>query len=77
MMGLTPAQWQADRPALSPDNDLVVQIWNFCDGWNPQALPLALTYFDVQNVEFILDQLILLREKIAAHEAAQREANRG
>lgn len=72
MIGLSAEQWEKERPSLSHENAVVVQIWNFCDGWNPQALPLALAYFDVEDTEMVIDLLLALRLKVEQYAAAQR-----
>ncbi len=63
MMGMNPADWHTQRPALSPENEIVIAVWNFCCGWNPQALPLALAFYDVRDIDYCLQQLMLMRDK--------------
>lgn len=70
---MSEAQWKTQRPTLSRDNELVLEIWNFCDGWNPAAYPLAFAYYSVSDPEFVLTQLLVLRERIGAYRAAQQE----
>lgn len=65
--------FEADRPLLTRENELVVKVWNFCGGWKPEAVPLALLYYDVADPAFVLSQLMVLRECYAAHERAQRD----
>lgn len=70
-------QWRAQRPPLSDANALVLQVWEFCGGWNPQALPLALAYYDIDDAGLMLDQLLALKALIDARAEAQRSAAHG
>jgi hypothetical protein len=68
---MTRERWRSSRPRLTRDNELVIAVWNFCAGWNPQALPLALAYYEIQDADFMIAQLLALRRKIDEHAAAQ------
>jgi hypothetical protein len=51
--------------ALSPDNALVLKVWSFCEGWNPDRLPIALAYFEVEDVDLMVSQLLALNDLMA------------
>lgn len=72
--GMTEAQWAASRPPLSPANQLVMQVWNFCGGWHPELIPYAAEYFGARDVDFLTHQLLVLRSTLDAHVAAVRKA---
>lgn len=69
---MTREQWLAQRPALAPENELVIKVWNFCGGWNPVAVPLAAAFYDIDDADFLLEQLMVVRDKLAAHQDALR-----
>lgn len=71
---MTQEQWQAGRQPLSAENEVVLDVWRFCGGWNPAVLPIAAEFYGVEDVEFLIVQLIVLRDTIDAHRAAQRRA---
>lgn len=74
---MTREQWLAGQPELTRDNELVKSVWRFCGGWNPQALPLAAAYYGIDDMDMLIEQLLLLRDTIGAHQAALREAGHG
>jgi hypothetical protein len=61
------------RPDLIPANELAFKVWRFCAGWNPERIPIAATYYGVEDVDLLVEQLMELRATIDAHEAAQRK----
>lgn len=73
MMGLNAEQWAAKRPALTRDNEVVLEVWRFCGGWQPGILPLAAVYHGAEDLDFLVSQLLTLRDLIEAHHAAQIE----
>lgn len=58
-------QWQAMQPVLTPDNEVVIQVWEFCGGWQPHILPVALAYYGVRDPELMIEQLLALRDLAA------------
>lgn len=71
---MTSAQWRAGRPRLSPANEVVIDVWRFCDGWNPDRIPMAAAYYGVDDLEFLVKQLLALDDTIRAHKDAQQKA---
>lgn len=76
MIGLSRADWQRMRPALTPQNQQVLQVWDFCEGWNPAQIPAAAAFFGITDLDFLMTQLLVLREKITRHQQAQRAAKK-
>jgi hypothetical protein len=74
LIGLTPEQWHARRPALTPENGLVTEIWAFCGGWNPALISDAAAYYGIDDIEWLTDQLLALRDCVRAHQAAVERA---
>lgn len=71
-------EWAARRPRLSEENQTVYEVWDFCGCcWKPEALPVALAFYDVVDIEFLMQQLKLIRDRVAAWERAKREAEKG
>lgn len=60
---------------LSAANERVLAVWEFCGGWKPDLLPLAVAWCGVEDADFLIGQLILMRDRIADHARAQRAAN--
>lgn len=75
-LGMSEAQWAATRPALSPANELVMRVWNFCSGWHPELIPYAAEFFGARDVDFLTHQLLVLRGTVDEHAAAVRQAQR-
>ena len=40
---------------------MVLQVWQFCGGWKPEMFDLAIAYYQVRDVERLLDGLMVLR----------------
>lgn len=51
----------------------MLEVWRFCGGWQPQALPVALAVYDVPDADLLIDQLLLLRDLIDRRAALERE----
>jgi hypothetical protein len=47
----------------------------FCGGWNPAAVPAAAAYYGIRDLDWLISQLIALRDAVRAHRAAQDAAN--
>ncbi len=77
MVGLSREQWLAGKPPLTADNEQVLKVWRFCEGWDPALLPLAAAYYDITDVDFLLGQLELLRDKVEAHRESARTTGNG
>jgi len=75
LLGVSLEQWSATRPALTPENDLIQDVWTFCGGWNPAAVPAAAAFYGIQDLDWLISQLIALRDAVRAHRAAQDAAN--
>jgi hypothetical protein len=71
-LGLTRAQWQALRPKLERENELALEVWRFCGGWNPERLPIAVAYYAIEDVDLLITRLLAIDGAISAHQAAQR-----
>jgi hypothetical protein len=56
---------------ITPDNELVLQAWHFCQGWNPALIPAAAAFYDVRDLDFLVEQLLLVRDKLAEHRAQE------
>ena len=76
LLGFNKEQWLAARPALTPENELIPDVWAFCGGWNPAAIPAAAAYYGIHDLDWLLSQLIALRDAVAAHRAAQAAGGR-
>jgi hypothetical protein len=50
------------RPKLSAVNGRVFEVWNFCDGWQPALVPLAMAYHGLSDIDFVLWQLMVIRD---------------
>jgi hypothetical protein len=75
MFGLSEADWRARMPPLTRENEQAFAVWQFCEGWNPERLPLAVAWHGVEDVDLLITQLHLLRDRIEARERARREQN--
>lgn len=64
---MTREQWARSRPALAPDNEVALDVWAWCEGWNPDRVPFAAGYFGVQDLDLLMWQLQIIRDRIAAH----------
>jgi hypothetical protein len=73
-MGMTFEEYAAEAPRLTRENELVREVWVFCDGWQPAALPLALAYYGVRDCEFVVSQLLVMRGVFAAAHASDEES---
>lgn len=60
MLGLNPEQ----RPALTPENESVLAVWNFCGGWKPALWPVAFAYLEINDAEYLIDMLLVVRAEI-------------
>ena len=58
---------------LVPDNALALDVWQWCEGWDPDRVPFAAAYFGARDLDLLMWQLQLVRDRIAAH----CEANKG
>ena len=76
LLGLSPEKWLASRPALTLENDLVAEAWLFCGGWNPALIATAAAFYGIADIDWLISQLIALRDAVAAHRAAQDAAVR-
>lgn len=54
---------------------MAIRVWNFCGGWDPVRVPYAVAYFAVTDVDLLMDLLMVIRGRVEARQAAQREAN--
>jgi hypothetical protein len=70
--GFTAEQWRATRPSLSSENELVLMVWRFCGGWNPERAAFAAAYYGIEDVDTLLTQLLVVDSAINAHKAANR-----
>jgi hypothetical protein len=70
-LGLKREQWAKREPRLSADEGLALDVWQFCEGWRPEALPTAAAYFGVADVAGLLDHMLVLRDVIAERRRAE------
>lgn len=63
------------RPGLTPENDVALKVWRFCEGWHPERIPLGAAFYGVDDIELLVEQLMALRDTISAHKAAQQRAS--
>ncbi len=54
---------------------MALRVWNFCGGWDPVRIPYAVAYFNAPDVDLLVELLMVIRARIDARQAAQREAN--
>lgn len=66
LLGMTSAQWEQTKPALTRDNELVISVWNFCEGWNPDRVPAAVAFFGVDDMDALMILLLALRKYMEA-----------
>lgn len=76
-MGLSRIGWEATRPALERENAIAFQVWKFCGGWNPALVPVAAAYYEVDDVDLLITQLLAIRESIENYQKAAAEADKG
>jgi hypothetical protein len=63
---LSREQWQRTRPALTPGNALVLDVWAWCGGWNPALIPAAAAWHDIEDLDMLVELLLTLRELTGA-----------
>lgn len=63
-------------PELTPENQQVLRVWEFCQGWSPADIPAAAAFYGITDMDFLMTQLLVLRDKIARHQEAQRAAKK-
>lgn len=51
-------------------------VWNFCEGWKPEAIGIAFAYVGVRDVGPVMDCLVILRGVIAERRAAEEGTKR-
>jgi hypothetical protein len=49
----------------------VLQAWHFCQGWNPALIPAAAAFYDMRDLDFLVEQLLLVRDKLGEHRARE------
>jgi hypothetical protein len=57
---------------LLQHNAVALDVWQWCEGWNPDRVPFAAAYFGVHDLDLLMWQLQLVRDRIVAH----REVNK-
>jgi hypothetical protein len=70
--GFSAEQWRPTRPGISPYNELVLMVWRFCGGWNPERAAIAAAYYGIDDVDTLLGQLLAIDSALIAHKAANR-----
>lgn len=48
----------------------MLAAWSFCAGWNPALIPLAAAFYRIDDVEWLAEQLLAMRDAIRAHRDA-------
>jgi hypothetical protein len=61
------------RPRVTPQNELALEVWRFCEGWHPERLGLAVAYYEVHDVDMLLVQMLAINDAVSAYKAAQRK----
>lgn len=67
-------RWEGTRPALTPDNELVYQVWRYCEGWKPQLFADAFAVYGVADADMAVTLLIAMRDRIESHKRAREAA---
>lgn len=63
-------------PELTRSSAQALEVWRFCGGWNPAVLELAVAYYEIEDVELLLEQLAEIRDTIDAYRAALQKARK-
>ena len=48
-----------------------MKVWSFCDGWQPERLPLAAAFYGIDDLESLTSTLLSLRSYMASREDQQ------
>lgn len=67
------AQFGIARPAITPENELVILAWNFCGGWNPGLIEAAAAYYGIADLDALIDLLLAMRDFIQERAEALRK----
>ena len=67
-------EWLAARPVLSSDDEVALEAWRFCGGWEPERIPLAAAYYGVADLPDLIDKLMVIRDRIEMQTQTEREA---
>lgn len=51
----------SERPPLSAVEDQAREVWDFCEGWQPERLPVALAFIRVEDPEMLIELLKEMR----------------
>lgn len=70
---MSEAQWHASAPALDESTQHAFLAWRFCGGWAPALVPAAAAFYEIEDLELVLEQLIAIRDAIDRHQDAQRK----
>jgi len=71
---LSREQWVAGKPELLPLNRQVLDVWDWCGGWNPVLVPSAALYYGVEDLDALMELLHALRGAVDSYHQRQRAA---
>lgn len=53
------------RPELTPEGEIALECWKFCDGWHPDLIGYAAAYYGVDDVDMLTEALLTIRATAA------------
>lgn len=74
-LGLRPDDHLEPLPDLSPQAQLAVACWHFCDGWAPERWPAFAAFHNVPDWGALVDLMQAIRA--AQHEAEKEQRGHG
>ena len=75
-------QFRSMRPEITQSDETAVDVWKFCGGWKPELIPFAAEFYGVDDLYFLTEQLLEIRDacdrfREAEARAAKERAKRG
>lgn len=58
-------------PETSEIVEQAIRVWNFCEGWNPERLPVALACVEVADADLLVEVLVEIKGYMAERKAFQ------
>lgn len=49
-------------------------MWRFCEGWHPERIAMAAEFYEFEDLDLLLSQLMALHDLVSAHKAAKQGA---
>ena len=53
-----------EPPPLAPPERLALEVWHWLGGWNPLAMDAACKWFDVEDPERLMLDLLTIRDEV-------------